>query len=57
MKLVSFGLPNKEIGGKLAIAVSTVNQYLRNLFLKLGVQNRTQLAVLVARGELMKDAG
>ena len=46
LRLVTQGLTNKEIAVSLDIAVPTVNQFVNRLFLKTGVHNRTQLAVL-----------
>ena len=43
--LVGEGLTNKEIAGRLFVAPSTVHWHLKNIFRKLGVQNRTQLAL------------
>lgn len=48
-RLVTKGLTNKEIAVSLNIAVSTVNQFVNRLFLKTGVHNRTQLAVLATQ--------
>ncbi len=49
LELIARGLTNKEVGSQLGIAVATVNQHLRNLFLKSGSCNRTQLAVNAIR--------
>lgn len=45
LSLLKHGLSNKEIAVELGIAPTTVSQYLHVLFIKLGVQNRTQLAL------------
>jgi two-component system, NarL family, nitrate/nitrite response regulator NarL len=45
LNLLRDGLSNKEIAVRLGIAPTTVSQYLHVLFIKLGVQNRTQLAL------------
>lgn len=42
---IVLGLSNKEIASQLSVAVPTVNQYVHSLLLKLGVENRTQLAI------------
>ena len=47
-ELVSQGLTNREIGEQLHIARRTVETHIVHAFQKLGVQNRTQLARLVA---------
>lgn len=44
--LVSRGLSNKEIASILSLADGSVNQYVYRVFLKLGINNRTQLANL-----------
>ncbi|MBP1807419.1 response regulator [Rubellimicrobium aerolatum] len=45
-RLVRRGLCNKEIGSKLDISEKTVKHYLTNIFKKLDVRNRTELALL-----------
>ena len=47
-ELVADGLTNREIGEQLHIARRTVETHIVHAFQKLGVQNRTQLARLVA---------
>lgn len=42
LKLVSSGLRNKEIGDALHLVESTVKVHLANVFMKLGVSDRTQ---------------
>ncbi len=42
------GRMNKEIAGELGIAEQTVKTYISNIFRKLGVTRRTQLAVLAS---------
>jgi DNA-binding NarL/FixJ family response regulator len=46
IRLVSEGLSNKEIGRRLKITNGTIKVHLHNIFEKLQVCNRTQLAVL-----------
>jgi DNA-binding CsgD family transcriptional regulator len=41
---VRAGLTNPEIGERMAIARGTVKVHLSNVYAKLGVRNRTQLA-------------
>lgn len=48
--LVSEGLTNREIGGRLHISPHTVNTHLRHVFQKLSVSTRAELAGKVARG-------
>ena len=42
--LVAQALSNKEIAHKLRLTEGTVNVHLHNIFDKLGLHNRTQLA-------------
>ena len=46
MRLVTEGLANKEIGRRLNITDGTIKVHLHNIFGKLGVSNRTELAAL-----------
>jgi DNA-binding NarL/FixJ family response regulator len=50
MRLVSEGLPNKEIGRRLNIADGTIKVHLHNIFQKLEISNRTELAALAILG-------
>jgi DNA-binding CsgD family transcriptional regulator len=43
------GLTNPEIGERMSIARGTVKVHLSNVYAKLGVKNRTQLASEAAR--------
>jgi DNA-binding CsgD family transcriptional regulator len=45
LESVASGLTNKEIAAKLGIAVPTVNQHIRVLFLKFRAKNRAELMV------------
>jgi DNA-binding NarL/FixJ family response regulator len=40
------GLSNKEVGRRLGLSEGTVKVHLHNIYSKLGVKNRTALAVL-----------
>ncbi|MBN8885791.1 MAG: helix-turn-helix transcriptional regulator [Rudaea sp.] len=46
--LVMQGKSNREIAAQLHREVSTVKDHLSNIYSKLGIQNRTQLAGLFA---------
>lgn len=48
VELVSQGLSNPEIGGRLYISRRTVETHLSHVFRKLGVANRAQLAALAS---------
>jgi ATP/maltotriose-dependent transcriptional regulator MalT len=50
LQLMATGAPNQEIAEALVIAVNTVKRHARNIFDKLGVQNRTQA---VARAQAL----
>ena len=43
--LIAQGLSNPEIARKRILAVSTVRWYVKQIYQKLGVHNRTQAAV------------
>jgi two-component system, NarL family, nitrate/nitrite response regulator NarL len=45
-KLVSGGLPNKEVGRQLNLTAGTVTVHLHNIFSKLAINNRTALTAL-----------
>jgi two-component system, NarL family, response regulator DevR len=46
LTLIAEGLTNREIGERLALAEKTVKNYVSSLLSKLGLQRRTQAAVL-----------
>ncbi|MGO8735061.1 MAG: LuxR family transcriptional regulator [Terriglobia bacterium] len=48
------GKSNKEISAGLNISSATLTQYIRSLFLKTRVHNRTQLAVMATTARLNK---
>ena len=43
--LVASGMTNREIATHIAVSVKTVEYHLSNIFMKLGVRSRTQLAI------------
>jgi two-component system nitrate/nitrite response regulator NarL len=45
-RVLSEGATNKEIGRRLMLAEGTVKVHLHHIYRKLGVSNRTELAVL-----------
>ncbi len=49
--LVAQALPNKEIAWQLHLSEGTVKEYLCIIFKKLGVQNRTELALWAMTNE------
>ncbi|HSX66893.1 response regulator transcription factor [Nocardioides sp.] len=48
-ELIAEGLTNRQIGDRLFLAEKTVKNYVSGLLAKLGVERRTQAAVLAAR--------
>ncbi|MQA04276.1 MAG: response regulator [Streptosporangiales bacterium] len=49
LELIGEGLTNREIGSRLFLAEKTVKNYISNIFVKLGIQRRTQAAILATR--------
>ena len=47
-QLVAEGLSNKQIGVRLFISEATVASHMRHIMDKLGVNSRSQIAVLMA---------
>src|SRR5205085_9556813 len=46
--LLSYGLSNKQMAAKLYVTEGTVKVHLRHIFEKLGVQSRTEAAMIAA---------
>jgi len=49
LRLIGEGLTNRQIAARLGLAEKTVKNYVTHLLLKLGVERRTQAAILVTR--------
>lgn len=56
LQLVTSGRTNKEIASALRRSPETVKMTLKNIFRKLGVENRTQAAVLAVKERLTGDS-
>jgi NarL family two-component system response regulator LiaR len=54
LRLIASGRSNKEIAGDLTLTEGTVKGYVSNVLAKLGVQDRTQAALLAVREGLTK---
>jgi NarL family two-component system response regulator LiaR len=53
LRLVVEGLPNKQIAQRLGIGEKTVKTHVSRVLAKLGVEDRTQAAVLAIREGLV----
>ena len=51
LDLIGEGLTNRQIGERLFLAEKTVKNYVSNLLAKLGLQRRTQAAVMVSKAQ------
>lgn len=49
LELIGDGLTNRQIGKRLFLAEKTVKNYISSIFLKLGLQRRTQAAILATQ--------
>lgn len=54
LKLLSYGMFNKEIAEKLSISERTVKNHVSNIFKKIDVTDRTQAAVFAIRNNLIQ---
>ena len=52
--LMATGLTNKEIGEKLFVSEQTVKNHVSNIYRKLGIDDRTQLALWAVRSGLIE---
>jgi len=57
LALLALGRTNAEIGEQLFLSVDTVKTYVRRVFAKLGVNNRTQAAMHAAERSLTPRSG
>jgi DNA-binding NarL/FixJ family response regulator len=57
LALLALGRTNAEIGEQLFLSVDTVKTYVRRVFAKLGVNNRTQAAMHAAERSLTPRTG
>ncbi len=55
VQLVVAGAPNREIATRLNVSVATVKRHLTNIFEKLGVTSRLELAVFAMNNRLITD--
>jgi DNA-binding NarL/FixJ family response regulator len=49
LEYVAEGLTNREVAGRMSLAEKTVKNYVSSLLAKLGLERRTQAAVLATR--------
>ena len=49
LRLIGEGLPNREIGERMGLAPKTVKNYVTHLLAKMGLDNRTQAAILATQ--------
>jgi DNA-binding NarL/FixJ family response regulator len=53
---VARGLTNRAVGEKLFLSRHTVDSHLRNIFAKLAINSRVELARIVASEETWREA-
>jgi DNA-binding NarL/FixJ family response regulator len=54
LRLVADGLSNKEIAGRLTVAMETVKSYVRRLTLKLDARSRAHAVAIAFRRGLLR---
>jgi len=57
VKLVSAGLPNKEVARQLNLTAGTIKVHLHNIFSKLAIKNRTALTALAVSDQYSSRRG
>ena len=55
--LITQGLTNRQIGGRLFIAERTVDTHVSRLLAKLGCSSRAQVAAIIAAGDSVRAPG
>ena len=55
LRLLSDGLSNREIAEKLYLSIDTIKWYNKQMYIKLGVTNRTQAAKRAAELKLLES--
>jgi DNA-binding NarL/FixJ family response regulator len=56
LKLVAYGLSNKESASHLAISRKTAGNHVDHIYTKIGVSNRARAALFAMQHGLMTDA-
>jgi DNA-binding CsgD family transcriptional regulator len=56
-QLIGSGATNPEIAARLFLARKTVERHVSNVFLKVGVRNRTELAARLGEGRVARSGG
>ena len=54
LQLLSQGFDNKEIGETLNISIHTVKAYITNLIKKFNAKNRTQIAYIIGKNNIIE---
>jgi DNA-binding NarL/FixJ family response regulator len=52
--LVGCGYSNRAVAEELSVSVATVQRHVANIFNKLGVHSRTQIAAWVVAGNMVR---
>jgi DNA-binding NarL/FixJ family response regulator len=56
LRLVASGASNSKIAEKLSISVNTVKSHIKNIFMKLQLENRTQAAAYAVQSGLVRSS-